>query len=345
MKSPMSLGPLMIDIDGYELSELDKEILCHPLVGGVILFSRNYENTKQVSELCQQIHGLRNEPLLISVDHEGGRVQRFREGFTRIPCMQKLGELFDDNQAEALLAAESVAWLMAAELHEVGIDFTFAPVLDINYGRSEIIGDRSFSGNKKTLTHLASSFQRGLHKAGMVSIGKHFPGHGSVVPDSHIEIPIDERAYETIADEDVYPFKQLIKEGMDGIMPAHVIYQSVDDLPAGFSPFWVQTVLRGELGFKGTIFSDDISMHGASVIGNYEQRARQALKAGCDMVLVCNNRTGAEQVIDGLSSKSILDGVSAKRLSAMRANSFAESGRVRESNKWQLAKKTVDRLA
>ena len=341
----MPLGPLMIDVDGLELSELDKEILCHPLVGGVILFSRNYENTKQVSDLCQQIHGLRNEALLISVDHEGGRVQRFREGFTRIPCMQKLGELYDVNQAEALQAAENVAWLMAAELHEVGVDFTFAPVLDINYGRSEVIGDRSFSGNKKTLAQLASSFQRGLQKAGMVSIGKHFPGHGAVIPDSHVEIPIDERAYEIIAEEDVYPFKQLIKEGMDGIMPAHVIYQSVDELPAGFSPFWIQKVLRGELGFKGTIFSDDISMHGASVIGNYEQRARQALKAGCDMVLVCNNRAGAEQVVDALSSNTTLKGVSSARLSEMRSNGFAESGHVRESNKWQLAKKTIDMLA
>jgi beta-N-acetylhexosaminidase len=345
MKSPMPLGPLMIDVDGLELSESDKEILCHPLVGGVILFSRNYESTKQMSDLCQQIHGLRNEALLISVDHEGGRVQRFREGFTRIPCMQKLGELYDVNQAEALQAAENVAWLMAAELHEVGVDFTFAPVLDINYGRSEVIGDRSFSGNKKTLAQLASSFQRGLQKAGMVSIGKHFPGHGAVIPDSHIEIPIDERAYETIVEEDVYPFKQLIKEGMDGVMPAHVIYQSVDELPAGFSPFWIQTVLRGELGFKGTIFSDDISMHGASVIGNYEQRARQALKAGCDMVLVCNNREGAEQVIDALSSNTTLKGVSSTRLSEMRSNGFAESGHVRESNKWQLAKKTIEMLA
>jgi len=341
----MPLGPLMIDVDGLELSEFDKEILCHPLVGGVILFSRNYECVEQVSNLCHQIHGLRDEPLLISVDHEGGRVQRFREGFTRIPCMQKLGELYGDNQEKALQAAENVAWLMAAELHEVGVDFTFAPVLDINYGCSEVIGDRSFSGDKKTLAYLASSFQRGLKGAGMVSIGKHFPGHGAVIPDSHIEIPIDERPYETIMAEDVYPFKQLIKEGMDGVMPAHVIYQSVDELPAGFSPFWIQTVLRGELDFQGTIFSDDISMHGASVIGDYEQRARQALKAGCDMVLVCNNRVGAEQVIDALSSNCSPEDDSVKRLSTMRAKSFVESGHVRQSSKWQLAQQTIEMLA
>lgn len=345
MKSPMPLGPLMIDIDGAELSQVDREILQHPLVGGVILFSRNYENKQQVTELCRCLHALREQPLLISVDHEGGRVQRFREGFTRIPCMQKLGDLYEENNQQGLEAAEQIAWLMAAELREVGVDFTFAPVLDINYGCSEVIGDRSFSKDKEILTCLASSFQKGLKGAGMVSIGKHFPGHGAVAPDSHVDIPIDERPYEQIIEEDVYPFKQLIKDGMDGIMPAHVIYQSVDELPAGFSPFWVQTVLRGNLKFNGTIFTDDLSMHGASVIGNYEQRARQALTAGCDMALVCNHRAAAEQIIDALSGDIVTSDDSQKRITAMRAKTFKESGHVMQSDKWLAGLQAVDSLA
>lgn len=345
MKLPMPLGPLMIDIDGAELSQVDQEILRHPLVGGVILFSRNYEDKQQVTELCRRLHALRGEPLLIAVDHEGGRVQRFREGFTRIPCMQKLGDLYEENHQQGLDTAEQVAWLMAAELREVGVDFTFAPVLDINYGCSEVIGDRAFSNDKKILACLAASFQKGLKSAGMVSIGKHFPGHGAVAPDSHVDIPIDERAYEQIIEEDVYPFKQLINDGMDGVMPAHVIYQAVDELPAGFSPFWIQKVLRGDLGFNGTIFTDDLTMHGASVIGDYEQRARQALKAGCDMALVCNNRDAAEHIIDALSGEVIISDESRKRILAMRAKGFAESGRVLQSEKWRLALRAIESLA
>ncbi len=320
MKIAMPLGPLMIDIDGVELSQVDEEILKHPSVGGLILFSRNYESTEQVSLLCDAIHGLREQPLLIAVDHEGGRVQRFREGFTRISCMQSLGDVYDEDKEQGLVQAQKVAWLMAMELRNVGVDFSFAPVLDLDYGCSEIIGDRSFSADKVVVAAVAEAFQLGLADAGMASIGKHFPGHGAVALDSHIAIPVDERSLEEIMQQDVYPFKKLIQAGMKGIMPAHVIYKAVDEMPAGFSEYWLQTVLRQQLNFDGVIFSDDLSMEGASVVGDYVQRAKQALKAGGDMALVCNNRSATEQVIDGLAGLDI-NMASVKRLKRMRPTS------------------------
>lgn len=334
MKPAMPLGPLMIDVEGVELSAVDRDILKHPLVGGVILFSRNYEATEQVSELCRDIHALREEPLLIAVDHEGGRVQRFREGFTRIPCMQSLGNVYANDKQQGLEQAQSVAWLMAAELRQVGVDFSFAPVLDLDYGCSEVIGDRAFSEDKQVVADIAEAFQRGLTDAGMASVGKHFPGHGAVAPDSHIAIPVDERSFETIMADDVHPFKQLINAGMKGIMPAHVIYQQVDPLPAGFSKFWLQEVLRQQLQFDGAIFSDDLTMHGASVIGDYVARASQALQAGGDMALVCNNRDAAEQIIDGLSGFQI-NANSVERLVNMRPNLDAAVDVTQDSAKWQ----------
>tara|TARA_R110002111_G_scaffold118736_7_gene181620 strand:- start:56875 stop:57912 length:1038 start_codon:yes stop_codon:yes gene_type:complete len=344
MKSPMPLGPLMIDIDGVELSLVDQDVLKHPLVGGVILFSRNYESIEQVSRLCKAIHALRAEPLLIAVDHEGGRVQRFRDGFTAIPCMQKLGQAYQENKRYGLEQATQVAWLMAMELRQVGVDFSFAPVLDLDYGCSEVIGDRAFSNDKLTVAELASAFQHGLHSAGMASVGKHFPGHGAVTPDSHIAIPVDERSLADIMQDDVYPFKHLIKAGMNGIMPAHVIYQQVDDLPAGFSSFWLNEVLRQQLGFEGAIFSDDLSMQGASVIGDYEQRAKQALKAGGDMALVCNNRPAAENIIDALSGMAI-NTQSVQRLIAMRPKYLSIKGQLEDNLQWQQSRKTIEELA
>jgi len=344
MKSPTPLGPLMIDIDGVELSAVDRDILKHPLVGGLILFSRNYESREQVSILCEEIHSLRKEPLLIAVDHEGGRVQRFTEGFSRIPCMQALGEVYVENSQRGLDYAQHLAWLMAAELRQVGVDFSFAPVLDLNYGCSEVIGDRAFSSDKKVVAALASAFHQGLSDAGMASIGKHFPGHGAVAPDSHIAIPIDERPFDDILQDDIYPFKALIKAGMKGIMPAHVIYSQLDEKPAGFSEYWLQTVLREQLGFQGAIFSDDLSMHGASVIGNYEQRARQALKAGGDMALVCNDRSAAEQVIDGLNGFQA-ESESIKRLINMRPTPHSVKGELNQVARWQTAQNIIEELA
>ena len=344
MKSPMPLGPLMIDIDGVELSQVDREILQHPLVGGVILFSRNYESVEQVSLLCEQVHALREESLLIAVDHEGGRVQRFTEGFSRIPCMQALGEVYNEQQQRGEEYAQSLAWLMAAELRQVGVDFSFAPVLDLDYGCSEVIGDRAFSADKKVVSAVAMAFQRGLAEAGMASIGKHFPGHGAVAPDSHIAIPIDERPFDDILADDIYPFKELIQAGMQGIMPAHVIYSQLDENPAGFSEYWLQTVLRQQLGFQGAIFSDDLSMHGASVMGDFEQRARQALKAGGDMALVCNNRTAAEQIIDGLAEHQS-EPASIQRLMAMRPSRWSLNGDLRDTDNWQSAQKIIQELS
>lgn len=342
MKTPMPLGPLMIDIDGIELSQVDRDIIRHPLVGGIILFSRNYESVEQVTLLCNEIHRLREESVLIAVDHEGGRVQRFRDEFTRIPCMQSLGDVYFDDKQQGAEYARSVAWLMAAELRQVGVDFSFAPVLDLDYGCSEIIGDRAFSRDKRVVADVAEAFQQGLADAGMASIGKHFPGHGAVAPDSHIAIPVDDRPLEEIMQEDVYPFRQLIQAGMKGIMPAHVIYQQVDDMPAGFSEFWLQDILRQQLGFNGVIFSDDLSMEGASVVGDFEQRAQQALKAGCDMALVCNNRRAAEQVIDGLSDISInIDSV--ERLKRMRPT--IANVDVQDEKKWQRCQQIVEELS
>ncbi|PHS71182.1 MAG: beta-N-acetylhexosaminidase [Cycloclasticus sp.] len=344
MKAVMPLGPLMLDIDGVELSSVDRDILRHPLVGGLILFSRNYGSVEQVSVLCDEIHALRSEPLLIAVDHEGGRVQRFRDEFTRIPCMRALGDTFMENRQLGLEQAKSVAWLMAMELRKVGVDFSFAPVLDLDYDCSEIIGDRAFSNDKQAVADVAEAFQQGLTMAGMASIGKHFPGHGAVAPDSHIATPVDERSLEEIMNNDVYPFKQLIAAGMKGIMPAHVIYQQVDEMPAGFSEFWLQNILRQQLGFNGAIFSDDLSMEGASVVGSFEQRAKQALKAGGDMALVCNNRVAAEQVIDGIKGFEI-NLQSVERLKNMRPTPSVMSGALEDTEQWQQCHKVIEALS
>lgn len=344
MKQRTPLGPLMIDFEGYQLSSNDEEILKQPLVGGVILFSRNYQSAEQLSLLCSHIHSLKDEPLLIAVDHEGGRVQRFRQGFSEIPSMEKLGLLFEQDEAAALQAAKDIAWLLATELREVGVDFSFAPVLDLNYGCSQVIGDRAFSADKATVAKLACAFQEGLNAAGMGSIGKHFPGHGAVIPDSHVDLPIDDRPFKDIIDGDVAPFKAMSAAGMAGVMPAHIIYQQVDSHPAGFSAFWLKEVLRQTLGFDGVIFSDDLSMEGASIMGSFEQRARAALKAGCDMALVCNNRKAAVEVIEGLSKDFEMSQQSSARLSNMRANNGIQCDDSRSSERWKIAQETVQRL-
>jgi beta-N-acetylhexosaminidase len=224
------------------------------------------------------------------------------------------------------------------------VDFSFAPVLDLDYGCSEIIGDRAFASDKQVVADVAEAFQQGLTEAGMASIGKHFPGHGAVAPDSHIAIPIDDRPIEDIMQNDVQPFKQLIKSGMKGIMPAHVIYQQVDEMPAGFSEFWLQSILREQLGFEGAIFSDDLSMHGASVVGDFEQRARQALKAGGDMALVCNDRPAAEKIIDGLSGLEI-NAQSIVRLNRMRPTQAAIAGNIQDSRRWQHCRRVIEEIS
>lgn len=289
------MSAVMIDVAGLELDAEDKELLAHPSVGGLILFSRNYAEPAQLQALCQSIRDAARHDLVIAIDHEGGRVQRCREHFSAIPAMAEI-EAFAESAQEAHLWARQLGWLMASEVMANGIDFSFAPVLDVN-GVSEVIGDRAFSSDIEQVIDIGGAFIDGMQHAGMAATGKHFPGHGSVVADSHFEVPIDQREITAIAALDLLPFKHLAGK-LQGMMPAHVIYPQVDSLPAGFSRYWLQDILRQQLQFDGVIFSDDLAMQGATIVGGMTTRAEMALAAGCDMILVCNDRPGAIQVVD-----------------------------------------------
>lgn len=292
----LPLGSLMIDVVSTLLTEADRRRLLHPLVGGVILFTRNYESPEQISALCAEIHALRHPHLLIGIDHEGGRVQRFRAGFTAIPPMRELGQVWDAHPQRARLLARDAGYVLGAELRAVGVDFTFAPVLDLDYGGSRVIGDRAFHAQPKAVFELAHAVMLGLHDAGMSACGKHFPGHGFVTADSHVEIPRDARSPAEIQ-YDIGPFRQMIEHGLAAIMPAHVIYSQVDARPAGFSERWLGQVLRHDLHFEGVIFSDDLSMEGASVAGDVVARTEAAWAAGCDMALICNRPDRVDEVL------------------------------------------------
>lgn len=292
----LPLGPVILDLEGARMNEEERSILCHPLVGGVILFARNFESVAQLCELTAEIHALRRPPLLVAVDHEGGRVQRFRDGFTRLPPMRTLGMLWDADKAGARAAAEAVGFVLAAELRACGVDLSFTPVLDLDYGTSEVIGNRAFHRDPAAVAELAGALIAGLSRAGMSNVGKHFPGHGFVAADSHLVVPVDARSAAEIY-PDFAPYRKHRRMGLAGVMPAHVIYENLDPNPAGFSSYWLRYVLRGELGFDGVIFSDDLSMEGASVAGGIVERADAALGAGCDMVLVCNNPAAARQLL------------------------------------------------
>jgi beta-N-acetylhexosaminidase len=288
---------LMMDLQGLSVSEHESHLLSQPMVGGIILFTRNFANKSQLIELVQQVRAIRPE-LLIAVDHEGGRVQRFRDGFSAIPAM---GDILPKAKGDMSLAkhwAKEAGFLMAIELLECDIDLSFAPVLDVN-GISQVIGRRSFSPNPKEISILANEFIQGMDQAGMAGVGKHFPGHGSVAADSHIAMPVDNRSKDEIFSHDMQPFSELINAGMlAGVMPAHVVYAKVDPNPAGFSSYWLQQVLRGQLNFNGVIFSDDLGMKGAHFAGDYLGRAAAALNAGCDMILVCNDPAGVEVLVN-----------------------------------------------
>jgi beta-N-acetylhexosaminidase len=312
----MGLGPVMLDIAGTALTPADELRLRHPLVGGVILFTRNYESPRQLTELAAAIHAQRSPSLLIAVDHEGGRVQRFRDGFTRIPAMRELGKIWDEHPKRARHLAHQAGYVLASELRACGVDFSFTPVLDVDYGTSPVIGDRAFHTDPEVITELAHGLLQGMRHGGMHTVGKHFPGHGYVAADSHLEIPVDERSYTDIELCDLIPFRRMVNYGLSAVMPAHVIYPRVDNKPAGFSELWLKKVLRGELGFEGCIFSDDLSMEGATIAGGIVQRAEAALNAGCDMVLVCNRPDLADELLAGLNWE--MPAASQARLAQMR---------------------------
>ena len=289
----------MLDVASLELSAEERERIAHPLVGGVILFRRNYATPSQLRALTKAIRSLRDPAPLIAVDHEGGRVQRFRDGFTPIPAMRTLGELWDRDLAAAAREAKRLGETIAAELGSHGVDFSFAPVVDLDYGRSSVIGDRAFHRNPNAVAHLAGAFCAGLRSGAMAAVIKHFPGHGFVAADSHTEAPVDARALAALEKDDLVPFGAMIRQGVEGVMPAHVTYPEVDERPAGFSRTWLERILRGRLGFDGLIFSDDLSMAGARVVGGILARADAAYDAGCDMLLVCNDPAGADALLSG----------------------------------------------
>ena len=291
-------GPVFLDVAGFELDAGERERLAHPLTGGVILFARNFESPAQLAALTAAIRAVRTPHLLIAVDHEGGRVQRFRQGFTPIPAMRTLGEQWDRDIAAAAREATRLGWTIASELRAHGIDFSFTPVLDLDHGASTIIGDRAFHRNPNAVAHLGCALHAGLRAGGMPAVGKHFPGHGHVAADSHVELPVDDRSLSALLAADLVPFGALVKAGLEAIMPAHVIYSAIDPLPAGYSRFWLSEMLRARLGFDGMVFSDDLGMAGAHGAGDMVARADAACAAGCDMVLVCNDSVAAAEVLD-----------------------------------------------
>lgn len=294
----MNYGPLMVDVTGTVMTAAERERLKHPFVGGVILFARNYADRDQLTALCAEIHAVRTPRLLIAIDHEGGRVQRCREGFTRVPAMRRLGEWWDREPQAATAAAREIGVTLAAELRACGVDLSFTPVLDLDYGVSGVIGDRAFHRDPHAVVALAGALIDGLHAAGMACCGKHFPGHGCVAADSHLAIPVDERSFDELAD-DLLPYRML---KLDAVMPAHVIFPQIDSRPAGFSPVWIDT-LRNEFGHQGVIFSDDLSMEGASVAGGIVGRAQAAWDAGCDMLPVCNKPETVVELLENWKPK------------------------------------------
>lgn len=329
----MTLGPLMVDLEGTTISDRERELLLKPEVGGVILFTRNYESVSQITSLVEEIHQLRTPKLLVAVDHEGGRVQRFHEGFSRIPAAAVYARAGGNNLDLSRQLAENAGWLMAVELRACGVDFSFAPVLDLAHGLSGIIGNRAFHNKPETAATLAYAFMHGMNKAGMKAVGKHFPGHGGVVEDSHVAMPVDHRELDELLHSDIIPFKYMIDNSLAAIMPAHVIYDKVDDKPAGYSAFWVETILRQRLGFQGVVFSDDLSMEAAGIAGGYGERADAALKAGCDMALVCNHLDGAIEAAEFIRGYN--NPTSQLRLVRMHGEHPVSWNELRRDERWQ----------
>jgi beta-N-acetylhexosaminidase len=344
----MNLGPLMVDIDGTQLSDDDRRVLKHPLVGSVILFTRNFRSPQQIAALTASIRALRTPQLLIAVDHEGGRVQRFREGFTLLPPVRSLGRRYDAERRDALVLAHKSGWLMAIELRSVGVDFSFAPCVDLDYGVSEVIGDRAFHRDADVVAALAAAYAAGMREAGMSATAKHFPGHGAVVADSHVALPVDRR---TLADmeTDLRPYRLLIENNLSGIMAAHVVYPAVDSLPASLSERWINGILRGGMNFHGVVFADDLTMAGAAAFGDVAARARLAYAAGCDVLPICNDRPAVHAVLAGFKpeapdSASHIRATSQARLVRMRARGEPPAD-LQATPAWQEARAAVTALS
>lgn len=335
----MALGPVMLDVDGLSLSPADRELIAAPAVGGVILFKRNFSNKRQLIELNQQIKAIKSPSVLIAVDQEGGRVQRFGAPFAELPALGWFGHRYDQDQPEALRLIREVGWLLAAELIDCGLDLSFAPVLDLARGVSTVIGDRALHRDPNAVADLAIAMMRGMDDAGMRATGKHFPGHGAVVADSHLELPVDRREYAEITD-DLRPFERLIRAGLPAVMTAHVVYSQLDPLPASFSPWWIGSELRERLAFNGAVFSDDLTMKATSGLGDIEARAEAVLAAGSDMLLVCNDRPAAERVVERLSGAQSPQSMA--RLARMRATPMVRQGPLSADPRWQAARKMLD---
>jgi beta-N-acetylhexosaminidase len=338
----MTLGPLMIDLKGLELAAEERDLLQHPLVGGVILFTRNYAEPGQLTALVAAIHAARSPPLLVAVDHEGGRVQRFRPGFSVLPPLRRIGYEFDIDPRAGLELARHMGWLMAAELRAHGVDLSFAPCVDLDYGVSEVIGDRAFHSRADVVAQLASAYMHGMRDAGMAATAKHFPGHGAVVADTHFAFAVDRRPLVDLED-DLSPYRRLIANGLPAVLAAHVLFPEVDAAPASVSPRWIRDVLRRELRFQGVVFTDDMSMAGAAAAGDIVERSQRALAAGSDMVLICNDRPSVIKVLNELTVEPAP--ASQLRLVRMRGRDGMPREELLASGEWQKCRESLARCA
>ena len=338
----MTLGPLMVDVRDARLDAEERELLRHPLIGSVILFTRNYVDAQQLTQLVADIHAVRSPALIVAVDQEGGRVQRFRPEFSRLPPLRQIGHAYDADHRAGCLLARQLGWLMAAELRAHGVDLSFAPCVDLDYGVSEVIGDRAFHRRGAAVGELAVAYMHGMRDAGMAAVAKHFPGHGAVVADSHHALPIDRRSLPDLR-EDLTPYRVLIANGLPAVMASHVLFPEVDSLPASVSSRWIRDVLRGEMQFQGAVFTDDMSMQGAAAAGDVVERAQRALSAGCDVLPVCNNRASVLQLLDQLDATP--DATSALRLVRLRGRGAQNREQLLASDAWREGQEALQRCS
>ncbi|MBK7249950.1 MAG: beta-N-acetylhexosaminidase [Gammaproteobacteria bacterium] len=338
----MTLGPLMVDLAGPDLLAEERELLAHPLIGSVILFARNYEDPAQLTRLVTAIHAVRSPPLIVAVDHEGGRVQRFRAGFSALPPLRRIGHEYDRDARAGLELARRLGWLMAAELRAHGVDHSFAPVVDLDRGMSSVIGDRAFHARAGVVAALAVAYMHGMRDAGMAATAKHFPGHGGVAADSHVALPVDRRALVDLED-DLTPFRRMIANGLASVMVAHLLFPEVDEVPASLSPRWIRGVLRSDLGFQGVVCADDLSMAGARAGGDIVECATRALAAGCDVLPVCNDRAAVLKLLDALHAPP--DPVSQLRIVRLRGHGGPGREQLLGSAAWRDCQETLRRCA